>query len=298
MSGNGNGSPKKLQFDQPPQRVISLVPSITESLFELGMGSSIVGITDFCLHPEKELMGLPRVGGPKNPRTEEILALRPDLVLANWEENTPQTVDLLEQAGVAVWVTFPKSVREALDVLWVLTAIYHSTTAAIKVDILEMTLDWAHTSNKDRTLKRYFCPIWTGDTPDGQKWWMTFNRDTYCHDLLEILGGDNIFANRCRRYPLSADLGIGETEPSGLRDIRYPRVTSTEVIDGKPDIILLPSEPFKYTEADREQLLSSLADTPAMQMGQVHFVDGSLITWHGTRLARALRELTGLFTVE
>src|SRR5512139_3602968 len=115
----GNGHRIAYHFHGPPKRVVSLVPSMTESLFELGFGETLVGITDYCIYPEERLEGLPRLGGPKNPRLEDIIALQPELVLANWEENTRRTVETLEAAGVRVWVTFPKTVRQALDVLWI-----------------------------------------------------------------------------------------------------------------------------------------------------------------------------------
>jgi len=109
------------------------------------------------------------------------------------------------------------------------------------------------------------------------------------------MGGENIFYTRERRYPMAADLGEDEPETAGDRDTRYPRVTRSEIIAGNPELILLPSEPFPYTEMHREEVLSLLRETAAVRSGQVYLVDGSLITWHGTRLARALQELPDLF---
>ena len=129
MLEEGNGHKKALHFSSPPRRVVSLVPSLTESLFDLGFGDAVVGITDYCVHPAEKLEDIPRIGGPKNPRVEDIIRLHPDLVLANWEENTRQTVEALEQAGIPVWVTFPKSVRQSLDVLWALASISFITAA-------------------------------------------------------------------------------------------------------------------------------------------------------------------------
>ncbi len=93
MPAPGNGYEKLLQISEPPQRVVSLVPSLTESLFDLGLGSNVVGITDYCVNPEQALKDLPRLGGPKNPRIDDILAMEPDLVLANMEENNRQSID-------------------------------------------------------------------------------------------------------------------------------------------------------------------------------------------------------------
>ena len=298
MHNNDDNGYTELHIASPPKRVISLVPSLTESLFDLGFGSSVIAVTDYCIHPREKLSGLPRIGGPKNPRIQDILDLKPDLVLANVEENSRPDIEALQQARVGVWLTFPKTVREALDILWILVGIYQSTTAAIRLETLELTLDWVITSAKENIPLRYFCPIWTGETQGEKLWWMTFNRDTYCDNLLEIIGGENIFADRQRSYPLSADLGLAKPKPNSNRDTRYPRVTLAEILSLAPEVMLLPSEPWEFSESDKENILRLLADTPAVSNGRVHLVDGSLISWHGTRLAHALRELPSLFSTD
>ncbi len=283
-----------MPISQPPRRVVSLVPSLTESLFDLGFGDTVVGITDYCVHPADKLGGLPRLGGPKNPRVADILALQPNLVLANQEENTPRTVEALREAGAPVWVTFPKTVAEAMDVLWALSRLYKRGTAVARLEVLERVLDIAEEAGASRPPASVFCPIWQGETADGRLWWMTFNRETYPHDVLALLGARNVFAERERRYPLEADLGTAEPLPAGGRDTRYPRVTVEEVRAARPEVILLPSEPYAFGARERERLLSLLPDAPAVRQGRVHLVDGSLLTWHGTRLGRALQELPPL----
>ncbi len=126
---------------------------------------------------------------------------------------------------------------------------------------------------------------------------MTFNADTYSHDLLRICGAINVFADRDRQYPLKADLGQGDPllpdDPRVVgRDTRYPRVTIEEVVAAQPDMILLPGEPFHFSE-EHIPLFAAL-DTPASRNGQILLVDGSLLTWHGTRLAYALDTLPAL----
>jgi hypothetical protein len=124
---------------------------------------------------------------------------------------------------------------------------------------------------------------------------MTFNEDTYPHDLLAILGKSNVFAERKRRYPLEADLDDsspqGFKKPEGVsrplgsdRDDRYPRVTQAEIADAAPELVLLPSEPYAFKEGDELPLREILGDK-----ARFVFFDGSLLTWHGTRLAKALR---------
>jgi len=294
MKSGGNGHHNSLHFRHPPKRVVSLVPSMTESMFDLGLGSSVVGITDYCVHPADSVMTLPHLGGPKNPCIGDILALEPDLVLANWEENTLHTVEELEAAGIAVWVSFPKTVRQSLDVLWTLVGLFRNRSSAARLETLELTLDWAISSASEKRSFRCFCPIWYDQTQAGIQWWMTFNQDTYCHDLLQLLGYHNAFADRQRQYPLEADLGSASPEETQNRDTRYPRLTLADVQAAEPEVILLPSEPFIFTETHIEQLTEWLQDTPAVQRNCVFLVEGSLITWHGTRLARALRELPAL----
>jgi len=291
----GNGLWLPHHFENPPKRVLSLVPSLTESLFELGFGEAVVGVTDYCVHPAEQLVGMPRVGGPKNPRVDEIIALQPELVLVNWEENTRRTVEGLEAAGILVWVTFPKTIREALDLLWILAGVFHSSLAAARVESLEIALDWAQQAAQQRSPIRYFCPIWYEKTTVGLSWWMTFNRYTYSHDLLQTVGGENVFSNRERRYPLEADLGLAEPQDPDRWDTRYPRLSLDEIRLSNPELILLPNEPYAFSNDDQDELIAQLADTQAVQGGRVYPIDGSLITWHGTRLAKALQELPILF---
>jgi len=102
------------EFAAPPRRIVSLVPSWTEALFALGAGDSVVGVTEYCVHPADRVARLARVGGTKNPDTRAIAALRPDLVLANREENRQRDVERLEAAGLRVFVTYARRVAEAV----------------------------------------------------------------------------------------------------------------------------------------------------------------------------------------
>lgn len=282
------------EWDHAPKRVVSLVPSITESLFQLGFGSSVVGITDYCTRPAEQLTQITRVGGPKTPHVEVIRDLKPDVVIANQEETDKAFVEALAEAGLRVWLVFPKTVEEGLDMLRQFLALYHTDQPVMMVNMLQVSVDYAEAAAEAEAKVRYFCPIWM-DRADGQDWWMTFNQETYPHDLLRILGGENVFAQRKRRYPLSADLGSAQAEDAGERDTRYPRVTADEVISAQPEMILLPDDPFHFTEGHRQTVLDRFADTPAVKNGKVYFVDGSLLTWYGTRLAKAIQELPAYF---
>jgi ABC-type Fe3+-hydroxamate transport system substrate-binding protein len=277
---------------KPPQRVVSLVPSVTESLFDLNLGSRLIAITDYCRYPEAGVASLPRIGGTKNPDIERIIAFKPDLVIANVEENRLPDVEALQAAGVRVWVTYPHTVAEAINLLWDMMRVFDEAVMVPRVRLIEQTMDWVvglSKSHEDNPT-RVFAPIWLDPL-------MTFNADTYIHDLLRICGGLNVFAERQRQYPLKADLGEIDPLPpektEGL-DTRYPRITLDEVVAAQPDVILLPSEPFEFTEA-HVPMFATL-DVPAAHKGRIHLVDGALLTWHGTRLAYALNAFPALLT--
>ncbi len=278
--------------DHVPQRVVSLVPSVTESLFDLNIGPRVVGVTDYCKLPADGVARLPKVGGTKNPNIEKIVALRPDLVMMNAEENRREDADALRAAGIAVWVTQPNTVRAALDLLWTIMDVFEEPSMVPRVRLIEITYEWTlGVSREIAAPRRVFVPIWRDP-------WMTINRDTYIHDLLRTCGAENVFADRDRQFPLKADLG--ETEPLAPddprvagQDVRYPRITLDEVVAAQPDVIVLPDEPFAFTAADAAEL--SKLDIPAARNNAIHLFDGATLTWHGTRIAYALRDLPLLF---
>lgn len=277
--------------DYVPQRVVSLVPSVTESLFDLNMGSRVIGVTDYCTRPAEAVSKLPRLGGTKNPNIEHIIALRPDLVIMNEEENRKPDWEQLQAAGVPVWVTHPNTVREALDLLWTMMDVFEEPSMVPRVRLIEIAYEWTLGVTRELTPKRTFVPIWRDP-------WMTFNRNTFVHDMLRVCGGENVFADRDRRYPLAAE--YGEAEPIPVDDprmenldVRYPRISLDEVVAAQPEIVLLPDEPYTFTQTDADEIAQ--LDIPAAQNRQIHLVDGSLLTWHGTRIAYALRDLPLLF---
>jgi ABC-type hemin transport system substrate-binding protein len=228
---------------------------------------------------------------------EAVIALKPELVLANQEENTRQVVEALEAAGVKVWVTFPRSVEGAIQVLWALVRLFRLTHGGATVQTLEMSMSWTVSAASTAPV-RVFVPIWESEISAPRPWWMTVNRETYVHDVLAACGATNIFGDRDRRYPLEADLGGASPEQATGRDTRYPRVTRQEVLERSPELILLPSEPFAYSEDHVLRMAEIFRGTPAGDLGRIRPVDGSLLTWHGTRLARALAELPSLIHEE
>jgi iron complex transport system substrate-binding protein len=274
-------------FDVPPRRVVSLVPSLTESLFDLGFGAAVVGCTDYCIYPAEGVSRLTHVGGPRTVRIDDLLALNPDLVLAGHEENSPELVADLRERGIAVWVVCPRTVEESIQVLWGMAHLFATDTAAYRILALEPAFEWTRMAMANNPPWRYFCPIWLEEEPGTPRRWMTFNQETYMTDLLKTFGGENVFAENTRA-------GAEAGSPAS----HYPWVSDDEVRQAMPEVILLPSEPYEFGEPQCDLVASVLHETPAVQTGRVLLVDGTLIIWAGTRLARALDELPGLFAME
>lgn len=282
--------------EDAPSTVISLVPSITESLFDLNLGNRLIGRTDYCVLPEDKVAAIPALGGTKNPDIERIISMQPRLVFANVEENRKEDIEKLQAAGIPVWVSFPKTIQDVFNLLWNIMYLFDETTMVARIRLIEQVYDRLLNMAEAREdeLPKVFVPIWLDPL-------MTANKDTYLSDLLFVCGGMNIFAERDRQFPLKADLG--ESEPLSNdnlrvvgRDTRYPRVTMEEVEAAQPDIILLPSEPFSFTE--KHIALFQKLDVPAAKHNRIRLVDGQWLTWHGTRVAYALNDLPTLLRVD
>lgn len=278
---------------ETPRKVISLVPSVTETLIEFGFADRIVGVTDFCPIFPDESSSPTRLGGTKSPDLDKIIALEPDLIIANQEENSREAVEFLDETGVLVWLTFPHTADEAIEDLWITVRIFQQERQlALRIETLQRSLEWTRLAHGMAPRKRYFCPIWVGD---NWAWWMTFNKNTYAHDILECCGGQNVFAERERRYPLEADLGLQPPIEVTEQDTRYPRLTPSEVIEIEPEIIFLPSEPYEFKEEDIQKISELFVDTPAVKSNQIFPIDGRLITWHGIHISKSLTALPPYF---
>lgn len=162
----------------------------------LGLGDKVVGITDWCWHPAEEVKDVPKIGGTKNASTKKIIALEPDLVIANHEENLRKHVERLRAADIPVWVTYARTVEEGLEEFRQLAELGASGDA-IDEFLVPCEEAFLLTEKKDEPKAKttVFCPIWKDP-------WMAVGGDTYCHDMLVVCGGTNCFAdNEQGRYP-------------------------------------------------------------------------------------------------
>lgn len=249
-----------------PRRIVSLVPSITEILFALGLGDAVAGCTVYCTEPAAGVAGKPRVGGEKNPRLDAIRELGADLVVANVEENVREHVDALRGWGIPVYVTYPRTVAEGIQLVRDLGAVTGATQRGAAIaDGLDAALIRTRAARRAGPRPRVFCPIWRNP-------YMTVGRDTYAHDMLAACGGDNALADR----------------PG-----RYPTVTLEEVAAAAPDVVLLPDEPYRFRRAHVADF-TPFADVPAVRDGRIHLIDGKLLTWYGPRIGTALEVLGAL----
>jgi ABC-type Fe3+-hydroxamate transport system substrate-binding protein len=257
---------RPVRSDEAPHRVVSLVPNLTELVCCLGAAADLVGVTRYCTEPAPVVASLPKLGGTKNPDVAAVVALRPDLVLVNAEENRREDFERLRDAGLRLFVSFPRSVEAAARSIENLGVVLHRAENARRLGA-EIDRALAELAAEGPPRCRYFCPIW-------RKPWMTFNRDTFPHDLLRHAGGENV---------------------CGDAATRYPEVDLEELASRRPEIVLLPDEPYPFSEKHLDRL-EALAETPACRRGRVHLVDGKALWWYGPRTPGSLRAFRRLLT--
>ena len=278
----------QLEWRTPPARIVSLVPSDTYSLVRLGARARLAGRTRYCVAPAEEVADIPVVGGTKDADVDRILALQPDLVVANQEENSRPDIQALERHGLRVLVSFPQTVAAGLSHLARLARVLgfgmgEEPARSVIAGAYQAQRD-AEAARKGRPV-RVFVPIWMEPL-------MTVHGSTFISDVLTLVGAENVFADRERRYPLAADLADGRPLPANRvagRDVRYPRITLDEVASRAPELILLPDEPHPFTEADAAVFRALPAPTP-----RVAFCDGKDLMWYGARSVEGLARLRAL----
>jgi ABC-type Fe3+-hydroxamate transport system substrate-binding protein len=205
-----------------PQRVVSLVPSLTEAV-AVSVPGLLVGATDYCTHPPG--LDLPRVGGSKYPSVEKVLALRPDLVLANAEENRREDVEELRAAGIAVWVTFPRTLDAAFTSL-----------ARMFAALRRPAPDWLAEAEDAWSAPAAGAPV-RAVTPVWRRPWIVLGGQTFASDLLARLGVSNVYADSPQRYPRPALAGI---------------------LASGAELVVLPDEPYAFSATDGPEAFPGL----------------------------------------
>ena len=252
---------RPVSIPRNPQRIVSLICSITETLFELGLEKRITGRTNYCIRPDPAVDKVKKIGGPKNPDIDRILELNADLVIANREENEEKDIIRLENEGVPVFVTYPRSITESLELIKTLGAI--TGTDKIAHEWYERAERAIH-KTREMTSTITARPsviylIW-------RKPYMTINKDTYIHDLISFCGGLNLYAEN---------------------QDRYPEISIDDIVSAQPDIIVLPSEPFPFKKKHADEI-NRCKDIPAVRNNRVYLADGELFSWYGVRMIPGL----------
>jgi ABC-type Fe3+-hydroxamate transport system substrate-binding protein len=268
---------RTLTFVRPPRRVVSLVPSDTHSVIALGARDSLVGRTIYCESPEAR--DVPTVGGTKDADVEAILALGPDLVIANQEENTRPMLEALG-GRVPVLVSLPRRVEQGISHLARLARVLGVHDGEPARSLIRRGYALGTGPGEAPAGPRAFVPIWMSPL-------MTLNADTFGSDVLAHAGIANAFGDRLRLYPLAADLGKTAPRDAAGRDVRYPRVTLDEVAARKPELVILPDEPHAFS-ADDEAVISA-----ALPGVRVVRVVGKDLFWYGAWTIDAIDRLAG-----
>ncbi len=235
-----------------PLRIISLVPSITQTFYDLGLEKKVVGITNFCPFPTKAQFQPTRVGGPKDPDIEFIQKLKPDLVVANPEENPKELIKRIREK-VPIHIENPKTLNEGLRLITTLGEITGKTKQAKKItDEITREINQTQQILKSKNPLKCVYLIWKNP-------YMTINHDTYIHDVLKTCKCLNVFADEKKRYP---------------------KVTKAKIKKLGPELIFLPDEPYPFSQKDREDF-SDLGTKTIL-------LDGKPACWYGSKMKGSL----------
>lgn len=234
-----------ITIEKPIETVISLVPSHTELLFDLGLKTLIKGRTKFCIHPSSEIGNVPLIGGTKNINHKVITSINPDLIIANKEENRKEDVLTLAK-DYPVWVSEITTLEDSMNMIHQMGKLFNVPGQAKLIQNKTFPKIEALAC---KTSKRAAYLIW-------QEPLMTVGSDTYIHNMMDHLGFENVFAN----------------------DTRYPEVSIEDIKKANPEIILLSSEPFPFSEKHKSQFKTIFEGT------EVEIVDGEVFSWFGSRI--------------
>ena len=247
---------REITITYPPRRIISLVPSQTELLYDLGLKDEVIGITKFCVHPHEWFRNKQRIGGTKNVNMDLVRSLQPDLIIANKEENTQAQVEELA-ALFPTWVSNIQTIDDGLQMIRDVGALVGKSERAqlLTTDI----------TNGFNNLKKAAVPqrvayfIWRNP-------WMCAGGDTFINNMIEHMGWTNVLSGK----------------------MRYPEIALQELADKQVNKILLSSEPYPFKDAHIAEIKAVLPDA------EVLLVDGEMFSWYGSRMLEATAYLRKL----
>jgi ABC-type Fe3+-hydroxamate transport system substrate-binding protein len=248
---------RKVEISSSPMRIISLVPSQTELLYDLGLNDEVVGITKFCIHPKPWLKEKNIVGGTKQLNHQKIESLKPDLIIGNKEENSKNDIELLMQK-YPVWMSDINTLKEALQMIESIANITQTSQKGNQL-IEKINHEFELLPHANQSKKRIAYFIWN-------KPMMVAGKDNFINSILSSLGFENVFANQLNSPQIS---------------YRYPQITSTELAAAAPDTIYLSSEPFPFKDKHVQQFKAICPDA------EIKIVDGEMFSWYGSRLSFA-----------
>ncbi|MGD8227709.1 MAG: cobalamin-binding protein [Desulfobacteraceae bacterium] len=254
---------RKVTLKGEPKRIVTLAPSITEILYFLGLGNRVVGVTQFSYYPPEAKLK-PKVGSYIDLNVEKIISLAPDLVIGTADGNQPGVVDLLEQAGIPVFIVNPRNIHQTIDTVAIVGRLCGGPKKASALSKqLSQRVDHIidHTKSKRRPL--VFLQI-------NLRPIMTINKDTFLHDLIQLAGGRN----------------MTEKEP-----ITYPRISLEEVIRKKPEVIIISSMERGGRFEKARQDWFKWTSIPAVKDGRVHLIDSDLIDRPSPRIVEGLEAM-------
>lgn len=238
---------REVEIPFPPQRIVSLVPSQTELLYELGLADEVAGQTLFCIHPEEMHRTKPRIGGTKRFHFEKIAALKPDLLIGNKEENEQEQTERLMQQ-YPVWMSDIHHLDDALQMMLQVGELVNRTAEAAAL-VQKISADFNSLPLPSHTIRTAYL-IWKDP-------WMGAGHDTFINDMLARCGFENVLVN--------------ETS-------RYPEVSDKQLVAANPELVLLSSEPYPFKEKHIAELQTLLPKA------RIVLVDGEMFSWYGSRL--------------
>lgn len=239
---------RTIQINFPPKKIVSLVPSQSELLWDLGLQEEVAGITKFCIHPEEMFRSVKRIGGTKAIKIDEIIKLQPDLVIANKEENEQAQIEELAK-HCPVWISDIYTLTDALDMMKQVGEITGRKDRSLQLiheikDLKTSFVPYGGKNNKAVYL------IW--------KPYMAAGKNTFIDDMLSLCGFEN-----------------------AIKTARYPELSIEALQAAKPGLVFLSSEPYPFKEKHIEELQQHLPHS------NILLVDGEMFSWYGSRLKKA-----------